>query len=223
MKIGILGTGVVAETLGKRLVQQGHAVKMGSRQAGNPKAQAWAAAAGPQASEGSFADAAAFGELVLHCGKGEMAVEIAEAAGAANLAGKTLLDVTNPLDFGKGLPPGLTVSVTDSMAERIQRAVPGAKVVKGLNTLSATVMVAPGNVPGEHNLFICGNDAGAKEQVKALLTKDLGWPAAAVLDLGDLSAARATESLVLTWVRIMMATGHFNFNWHVAMGPAPKG
>lgn len=221
MKIGILGTGMVGESLGSKLVAQGHSVKMGSRQAGNDKAKAWAAQAGANASEGSFADAAAFGEIVFHCGKGEVAVEIAQAAGEANLKGKVLVDVSNPLDFSKGMPPSLTVANTDSMAERIQKALPGTQVVKALNTLNAYLMVAPASLPGEHNLFLAGDDAGAKATVKALLHKDFGWPEKAILDLGDISVARGLEATLLLWIRIMGALGHANFNWHINIGPAP--
>lgn len=222
MKIGILGTGMVAESLGGKLVAQGHSVKMGSRQAGNEKAVAWAAKAGAHASEGSFADAAAFGDLVFHCGKGDVAVEIAQAAGEANLKGKVLVDVSNPLDFSKGMPPSLSVCNTDSMAERLQKALPGAHVVKALNTLNAYLMVSPSSLAGEHDLFICGNDAGAKATVKGILSKDFGWPEKAILDLGDISVARGLEATLLLWIRIFGALGHANFNWHINVGPAPK-
>jgi predicted dinucleotide-binding enzyme len=146
-------------------------------------------------------------------------VEIAEAAGAENLAGKTLIDLSNPLDFSHGMPPSVTVPSTDSMAERIQARQPRTKVVKTLNTLSCSLMVQPGLVPGDHNLFVCGNDLDAKEAVKALLGREFGWKPAQVLDLGALSAARGLECLVLTWVSIMGSLGHTNFNWHIAVGP----
>ena len=221
MKIGILGTGMVGETIGAKLVKNGHSVKLGARQAGKPEAKAWASAQGPLASEGSFADAASFGEIVFHCGKGALGAEIAEAAGAANLAGKVLIDLTNPLDFSHGMPPSLTLPSTDSMAERIQAKLPQAKVVKTLNTLTCNLMVQPGLVPGDHSLFLCGNDLDAKETVKALLSREFGWKPAQLLDLGALSSARGQEALVLAWVSIMASLGHTNFNWHVAVGPKP--
>ena len=222
MKIGILGTGVVGETLGAKLVKNGHSVKIGARQAGKAEAKAWAAAQGALASEGSFADAAAFGEVVFHCGKGALAVEIAEAAGAANLAGKVLIDLSNPLDFSKGMPPSVTVPSTDSMAERIQARQPKTRVVKTLNTLNCSLMVQPSLVPGDHNLFVCGNDLDAKQAVKDLLSREFGWKPAQLLDLGALSSARGLECLVLTWVSIMGSLGHANFNWHIAVGPKPQ-
>jgi predicted dinucleotide-binding enzyme len=221
MKIGILGTGMVGETIGAKLVKNGHSVKLGARQAGKAEAKAWVSAQGALASEGSFADAAAFGELVFHCGKGALGLEIAEAAGEANLAGKVLVDLTNPLDFSKGMPPSLTVPSTDSMAERVQAKLPRTKVVKALNTLSCSLMVQPGLVPGDHNLFVCGNDLNAKETVKSLLSRDFGWAPAQLLDLGALSSARGLEAMVLAWVSIMASLGHTNFNWHIAVGPKP--
>lgn len=219
MKIGVLGTGMVAQAIASKLVSKGHQVKMGSRD--GSKGQAWADTAGAGASAGSFADAAAFGELVFHCGKGEFGVEIAKAAGADNLNGKVLVDVTNPLDFSKGMPPTLTVCNGNSMAEEIQKVAPGAKVVKVLNTLNAYIMVDASSLAGEHNLFLCGNDPAAKSAVKALLGQDFGWKEGAILDLGDLSAARGTEAAVLLWVRIFGALGHANFNWHINVGPKP--
>jgi predicted dinucleotide-binding enzyme len=222
MKIGILGTGMVGQTIGSALAAKGHPVLMGARQAGKAEAVAWAQAAGANASQGSFADAAAFGELVFNCTKGDAAVAAVQAAGAANLAGKALVDVSNPLDFSKGMPPSLFVGNTDSLGEQVQRAVPQAKVVKALNTLNCYLMVDPSKLAGEHDLFICGDDAGAKAQVTGLLTGAFGWPAARVLDLGPLSSARATEALLPLWIRLYGSLGHANFNFHMNLGPKPK-
>ncbi len=134
MKIGVLGTGMVGTTLATKLAELGHEVKMGSRRAGNEKAVEWASRAGPGASEGSFADAAAFGEVVVNATNGMGSLEALEAAGKDNLAGKVLIDVSNALDFSQGMPPSLIMSNTDSLAEQIQREFPGARVVKSLNT-----------------------------------------------------------------------------------------
>jgi 8-hydroxy-5-deazaflavin:NADPH oxidoreductase len=200
MKIGILGTGTVGETLGTALAARGHDVTMGSRSAGNEKAVAWAAKVGARASHGTFADAAAAGELVILCTAGGGAVEAARAAGAA-LDGKVLIDVTNPLDFAKGFPPSLFFRGDDSLGEQVQRAVPGARVVKALNTISASVMIDPGKVAGgEHDLFVAGNDAAAKATVRELLTGWFGWKH--FVDLGDITGARATESYLAFWVRL---------------------
>ena len=223
MQIGILGTGMVGESLASKLVKNGHAVKMGARQAGNEKAMAWAAKAGGQASEGSFAAAAAFGSIVFNCTAGMHSLEALQAAGAENLKGKVLIDVSNPLDFSKGMPPTLSVGNNDSLGEQIQRAFPETHVVKALNTLNAYLMVDPASLAGDHSLFIAGNDAGAKATVKGLLSKDLGWKPEAILDAGDISASRGTEGIILLWVRIFGGLGHANFNWHINVGPAPKG
>jgi predicted dinucleotide-binding enzyme len=158
VRIGVLGTGEVGNRLGTKLVSLGHEVKMGSRTAKNPKAVEWAKANGPKASAGTFADAAKHGEVVFNCTSGSASLEALKQAEAGNLRGKVLIDVANPLDFSKGMPPSLAVSNTDSLAEQIQRGFPDAKVVKTLNTTSNPVMVNPGLLPGEHDVFVCGND-----------------------------------------------------------------
>ena len=146
MRFGVLGTGMVGQAIAGKLVAVGHEVKMGSREAGNEKAVAWASEAGEGASEGSFADAAGFGEVVVNATAGAHSLEALEAAGAENLAGKVLIDVANALDFSQGMPPTLTVCNDDSLGEQIQRAFPDARVVKALNTINASVMVAPGSL-----------------------------------------------------------------------------
>ncbi len=217
MKIGILGTGVVGRTLGTKLVQLGHEVVMGSRMDRNPKALEWVAAAGAGASAGTFAAAAKAGEIVLNCTSGQHALEAVAMAGKESLAGKILVDVSNPLDFSRGMPPTLTVCNTDSLAEQIQKAFPQAKVVKALNTVNCEVMVNPSLVPGEHELFLCGNDRAAKATVAELLGQ-LGWTRQRLVDLGDITAARATEMLLPFWVRAMMKFGHGIFNIHLTVG-----
>lgn len=200
MRFGVLGTGTVGAAIATRLVELGHEAKMGSRDAANPKAREWAAGRGAGASVGTFAEAAAFGEIVFNCTAGTASLEALRAAGASNLRGKVLVDVANPLDFSKGMPPSLfTAAAGDSLAERIQAAFPDARVVKALNTVNAGVMGHPEKVPGETDLFVAGNDAGARERVAALL-HELGWKT--VLDLGDLTAARGLEAYLLLWMRL---------------------
>ncbi|HEX8439544.1 NADPH-dependent F420 reductase [Archangium sp.] len=213
MKIAVLGTGVVGETIASKLVALGHEVKMGSRSANNEKAAAWVKKAGAKASQGTFADAAAFGELLFNCTLGTGSIPALEAAGKENLKGKILLDLSNPLDFSKGMPPTLFVSNDDSLGERIQRAFPELKVVKTLNTISAPVMVDPSRIPGEHTVFVSGNDAEAKNRVKQFLTESFGWKH--VMDMGDITTARGTESYLLLWVRMWGALGTPDFNVHV--------
>ncbi|HVD11820.1 MAG TPA: NAD(P)-binding domain-containing protein [Gaiellaceae bacterium] len=214
MRVAVLGTGVVGRTLGTKLVELGHEVKMGSRTPDNAPAAEWVASAGDAAGQGTFADAAAFGELVLNCTGGAVALEALTAAGGDNLEGKTVLDVSNPLDFSRGRPPTLTVCNTDSVGEQIQRTFPGARVVKGLNTMNCGVMVEPSLVPGEHDVLICGDDESAKSEVSELL-RSFGWPAERILDLGDITSARGLEMCVALWLRLAAAFGT-HVNIHVA-------
>lgn len=224
MRIGILGTGVVGATLGGKLVAGGHDVRMGSRTAGNARAVAWVAEAGSgagSASEGTFADAASFGEVVLNCTAGAASLAALEQAGHGNLAGKILIDVANPLDFSRGMPPSLTVCNTDSLGEQIQRAVPEARVVKTLNTLNCLIMADPTLVPGDHDVFVSGNDPAARASVAGYLQDWFGWPASSIIDLGDITSARGTEMILPLWVQLMGTLGTATFNWHVARAAVP--
>src|SRR6185312_13838273 len=171
MKIGIFGTGMVGATLGTKLTQLGHQVKMGSRTVNNEKASKWVSENGANASQGTFADAAAFGEIVFNCTKGEGAIDAIKSAGEKNLNGKVLIDVSNSLDFSHGMPPLLlpALSNTNSLGEEIQKTAPGAKVVKALNTVNCGLMVNPAMLAGAHDLFICGNDESAKATVTDIL------------------------------------------------------
>lgn len=208
MKIGVLGTGMVGQTLGAKLVSMGHEVMMGGRTADNEKVRSFVAKTGGRA--GDFAAAAAFGELLIHCTRGDTALEVLRQAGAQNLAGKILLDISNPLDFSRGFPPSLSISNTDSLGETIQREFPEARVVKSLNTVTAAVMVNPGMIHGAHTVFVSGNDKPAKGKIMDLL-RSLGW--SSIIDLGDITSARATEQMLPLWTRLYSAfgTGEFNF------------
>jgi predicted dinucleotide-binding enzyme len=217
MRIGVLGTGIVGSTIGTKLVGLGHEVMMGSREAGGEKAQAWIDEAGAGAGEGTFADAAAFGELVFNCTAGIHSVAVLESAGPTSLAGKILVDVANPLDFSQGFPPSLAVSNTDSIGEQIQRALPETRVVKGLNTMNCSVMVDPTVVPGDHAVFVCGEDAAAKDQVADLLGA-FGWPRERILDLGGIRSARGKEMYLPLWLELMGALGTGTFNIGVLVG-----
>ena len=213
MKIGILGTGIVGKTIGTKLVQLGHNVKMGSRTANNEKASEWVKTSGANASQGTFAEAAAFGELLFNCTSGMVSLEALKIAGASNMNGKILIDISNPLDFSKGMPPTLSVCNSDSLGEQIQRAYPQVKVVKTLNTLNCNIMVNPSLVPGSHDIFVSGNDAGAKAKVIDILKSWFGWKT--VIDLGDITTARGTEMLLPIWIRLMGAFQTPNFNFKI--------
>ena len=214
MKIGILGTGIVGKTLGTKLAKLGHDVRMGSRAAGGEKAKAWVKETGSKSSEGTFADAAAHGEIVFNCTSGMASLEALKAAGAKNLQGKVLVDVSNPLDFSKGMPPTLSVCNTDSLGEQIQRAYPTAKVVKSLNSVTAAAMVEPSLIPGAHTMFVSGNDAKAKAEVINLLKTGFGWKE--VMDLGDITGARSQEMILPLWLRLFINLKTPNVSIHVA-------
>lgn len=217
MKIAVLGTGMVGDTIGSKLIELGHEVIMGSRTADNEKAQAFAAKHNGKASAGTFADAAKFAEIIFNCTAGAASVEALKMAGEANINEKIIVDIANPLDFSKGAPPSLiaALSNTHSLGEEIQKTFPSANVVKTLNTMWCGLMVNPAMIGGgDHTNFICGNNADAKQQVKALLN-EFGWKNENILDLGDISSARGTESVLPIWLRIWNATQNGAFNLKV--------
>ncbi len=209
MRIGVLGTGTVGQAIATRLCELQHEVFMGAREAGNERAAGWAAHHGPTGRAGTFAEAAAFGTIVFVCTAGHGAVDAVTSA-AGELSGKVVIDLTNPLDHS-GDALKLFVGNDDSLGESIQRAAPDAKVVKTLNTVNNAVMVNPSLVPGDHVMFISGDDDQAKATARLLL-EQFGWPADSIIDLGDLTGARAQEAYLLLWVRLMKPLGGLNFN-----------
>ncbi|KAA2266551.1 NADP oxidoreductase [Solihabitans fulvus] len=209
MKIAVLGTGEVGRRLATKLASLGHEVTMGSRTADNAAAAAWAEE--NDAAHGTFADAAGVADLVVNATSGQVSLAALEAAGADNLSGKILVDVSNALDFSGGFPPKVGLPDGGSVAEQLQRAFPETRVVKTLNTMSNSVMVEPSRVPGHHTVFLSGDDERAKAEVSALL-ESFGWTPAQITDLGDLSSARATESFVELWLRLYGVLGPVDFN-----------
>jgi len=216
MRIGILGTGTVGQTFGTRLRNLDHDVTLGAREAGNPRALEWAEA--HAATAGTFTEAVAGADLVINATAGQYAVNALEMAGGNQaLAGKVVLDVSNPLDFSTG-ELRLTVCNTDSVGEQLQRTFPDARIVKSLNTVNGSVMVEPTLVPGAHTIFVAGNDADAKQVVTGLLG-ELGWVVANVLDLGGIEASRGLEMYMPLWVSILRALdGNLAFNINVVQG-----
>jgi predicted dinucleotide-binding enzyme len=215
MNIAVLGTGVVGNTIGSALLRLGHSVKMGSRTKTNEKANAWVAANGANASQGTFADAAAFGNVIFNCTKGDGALDALRLAGAENLKSKVLIDISNPLDFSKGMPPSLFICNTDSLSEQIQRAFPEVKVVKSLNIVNCEVMVnaAKSSAGDRGTMFVSGDDAEAKLLVIKEFLSPWGWDD--VIDLGDITTARGTEMMLPVWVRIWGATGNGHFSFKI--------
>jgi predicted dinucleotide-binding enzyme len=212
MKMAVIGTGGVGQTIGSKLVQLGHEVMMGSREATNEKGLAWVKATGARASLGTFAEAARFGELAFNCTAGTGSIAALTAA-ADGLAGKVVIDLSNPLDFSKGMPPSLFTSTSDSLGEQAQKLLPKSHVVKALNHVTASVMVDPKQVGGgDHDALICGNDAAAKARVTELL-KEFGWQR--VVDLGDITGSRALEHYLALWLRLMFSLGSPQFSLKV--------
>ena len=211
MRVGVLGTGAVGTAIATKLIEGGHEVTMGSRAADNPDALAWANAAGERARAGTFAHAGANGQLLFNCTAGDASLAALGSVPGEDLAGKVLVDVSNPLDFSQGFPPTLTVCNSISLGELIQRDYPAVRVVKALNTMNNQVMVDPSRLGGDSVVFLSGDDADAKRDVAALL-EEFGWPAASILDLGDITTARGPEMFLPLWLRIMGAIGTADFN-----------
>ncbi len=226
MKISIIGTGSVGQTLAAKFAELGHEVIMGTRNVseklagtskdgyGNPPFSKWYKAnSGIKLS--TFPEAAAAGEIVINATHGGSSIEALSQAGAKNLAGKILIDIANPLDFSQGMPPSLIPGLcnTNSLGEEIQKEFPYALVIKTLNTMWSGLMVNPGMIGGgDHINYISGNDTEAKNKVKKILNQ-LGWKEENIIDLGDISGARASESVLLIWLKVMrvLQTGTFNF------------
>jgi len=211
MRVGVIGSGMVGKAIADRLLELGHEVRMGSRNSDGPAAQ-WAAQAGDRAAAGDFARAAAFGELVVNATAGSRSLDALHLAGQRNLAGKVLLDVANPINTTAGSGPmTLTVANSSSLAEQIQHEFPEARVVKALNTMNCTVMVNPKLIPGEHVVFVSGDDPDAKQLVTRLLGS-IGWPESQIVDLGDVATARGTEAFLLLWLPLWQALDRREFN-----------
>jgi hypothetical protein len=212
MKIAVLGTGMVGDTIGSKLIDLGHEVFMGSRTASNEKTKAFEAKHNGRARAGKFSEAASYGEILFNCTAGAGSINALEMADERNIAGKIIVDISNPLDFSHGNPPILSLSNTSSLGEEIQKRFPDTKVVKALNTMWCGLMVNPSLInEGDHNTFICGNDYSAKEKVKEMLIS-FGWKGKNIQDLGDITSARGMEMYLPLWLRIWGATKNGAFN-----------
>jgi 8-hydroxy-5-deazaflavin:NADPH oxidoreductase len=225
MKIGIFGTGEVGRTLGSALAGKGHEVMLGTRDVGRKMKEkapekgslafsAWLAK-NKKVLLGTFAEAAGHGELLMNATAGHASLEALSKVKPADLKGKILIDVSNALGPWEEGPMELFVANTDSLAERIQRAHPGVRLVKALNTIAAHLMVNPaGLAGGDHDVFVAGNDPAARDRVVRFLRTEFGWRT--VLDLGDLTAARGLEMMIMAWLKIWAALGTGDFNFKVA-------
>src|SRR5262245_8498691 len=212
MKVAVLGTGMVGKTLATKLLQLRHGVVMGSRSGNSEAGQEWLKSVGGKGNVATFTEAAAFAEVVFDCTNGANSLAALRQAGAANLRGKILIHVSNPLDFSNGMPPTLTICNTDSLGEQVQREFPDTLVVKALSTVNCALMVQPSVLPGDHNLFICGNTAEAKGKVAGWLSEWFGWKSSNIIDLGDIAGARGMEMWMPLWLRLYGKIGHPHFN-----------
>ncbi len=224
MKVAIIGSGIVGQTLGKKLVELGHDVIVGTRDPNKlDEAKGWAGslgdwlnAVGNKATVATFAAAAAQGEIVINATHGMASLAALQTAGAENLQGKILIDVANELDFSQGMPPKSLAADTTSLGEKIQAAFPNTKVVKTLNTMNCAVMVNPQQIAdGNHTVFVSGNDADAKAKVTVLL-QSFGWTD--IFDLGDLTSARGTEMMMPIWLRAFGKLGNVPYNFKIVVG-----
>lgn len=215
MKYAVLGTGMVGNTLATKLITLGHEVCMAARSAENETALAWAAEQGDRAGANSFQAAAAWADRLILAVKGAVVLDVVATLDDALLKGKTVIDVTNPLDSAQGFPPPLIaeLSNTTSAGEAVQAALPSAHVVKTLNTMNHHVMVDPSRVPGRHDVFLCGDHDAGKAAAAEMLV-EFGWTDP--IDLGPMSSARGTEGLMLFWLRMMKVVGGTDFNYAIA-------
>ena len=212
MKMAVFGTGTVGDTIGSKLISLGHDVMMGSRTSDNEKIKAFVAKHPGKAGAGTYADAAAFGDVIFNCTAGVGSIEALTLAGESGIRDKVVVDIANPLDFSRGLPPSLTVCNTTSLGEQIQEAFPKARIVKALNTMWCGIMVNPGMINGgDHDTFICGNDADAKEAVRRILSS-FGWAEKNIHDLGDITKSRGTEMYLPLWLSIYGPSNFAAFN-----------
>jgi len=212
MKVGILGTGDVAQVLGSAFVALGHEVRLGSRTPGNPKATAWVEKTSGKGSTGTFADAAMFGEVLVLATLGVAAPEAIRLAGPSHFDGKVVIDATNPLSFSAQGAPSLAIGHSTSQGEENQKAIPKAHVVKAFNTVGNSSFFRPKFPQGPPDMFICGNDAAAKKKVEQIL-HDFGW--SSVIDIGGIEGSREMEALCILWVKTAIHFGDFTIAFRV--------
>ena len=213
--MGVLGTGMVGVTIADKLLELDYEVMMGSRSSINERALEWSKSKSNKAKIGNFNQAAAFGDILFLCVKGESALDVVKSIDTANIRGKTIIDISNPLDFSKGMPPFLipTQTNTNSLGEEIQKALPEANIVKALNIVSSSIMVSKQKPGGNPTMFISGNNSKAKQEAANIL-REFAWDD--IIDLGDITTARGTEMILPLWVRTMLVFGHGDFAFKVS-------
>jgi hypothetical protein len=214
-RVGVLGSGEVGRRLAAGFSSRGHDVMIGTREPGKPELSEWLSGDGAGIKAGTFAEAAAHGELVVLAVLGNAAEDAIADAGPEHFAGKVVIDAMNPLDFSGGFPPKLSISGEDSLGERVQRAVPDAKVVKAFNTIGNQYFVDPSFSEGLPTMLIAGNDDDAKRTVGDIVA-DFGWPDA--IDLGGIEGSRELEAICIAWVKIGGRRGAWDHGFKVLAG-----
>jgi predicted dinucleotide-binding enzyme len=215
MKVGILGSGEVAQSLANGFLTLGNEVMLGSRETGNPAASQWAKSAGPKGKAGTFEQAAGFGELIVLATLGTATPRAIEMAGPRHFDGKLVWDATNPLDFSQGMPPRLVGGLGNSAAETHQRLLPKANVVKVFNTVGNALFFRPKLQAGLlGDMFLCGNDADAKRRT-ADLVREFGWEP---MDIGGIETSHYLEATCMVWILNAMR----NNDWNRAFKLVPK-
>ena len=207
MKIGIIGSGSVAQAIGSGLITAGHQVMLGSRDPAKPAISSWLDKSGSAAHAGTFAEAAQFGEINFVATRGTATEQALQLAGPDNFSGKVVVDVTNPLKMNAEKQMILAPLPDGSLGETVQRLLATAKVVKALNTVNSAHMVRPRFPGGIPEMFLCGNDVDAKKTVGEILSS-FGWTP---IDAGSIEAARLLEPLSLLGIRLALASGNWNY------------
>lgn len=214
-RVGVLGTGVVGRRLAVGFASRGHDVMIGSRDPGKPELREWQAGEGTGIGAGTFAETAAFGELLVLAVLGDAAEQVLTEAGPVSFSGKVVIDTMNPLDFSAGFPPTLSITGADSLGERVQRQLPEAKVVKAFNTIGNAYFVDPVFAEGKPTMLIAGDDTDAKRLVGDVLA-DFGWPEP--VDIGGIEGSRELEAICIAWIKIGGARGAWDHGFKLLVG-----
>ena len=214
-RVGVLGTGEVGRRLASGFRGRGHEVTIGSRDPEKPELREWLSTEGAGIQAGTFTEAAAGSELLVLAVLGDAAEEVIADAGRESFAGKVVIDAMNPLDFSGGFPPKLSISGEDSLGERVQRALPDAKIVKAFNIIGNPYFVDPSFSEGQPTMLIAGNDADAKRTVTDLLA-DFGW--SDIVDIGGIDGSRELEAICIAWVKIGGVRGAWDHGFKLLVG-----
>ncbi len=214
-QVGVLGSGEVGRRLAAGFTSRGHEVMIGTRDPDKRELREWLSGEGAGIEAATFAQTAAHGELLVLAVLGDAAEQAIANAGPANFSGKVVIDAMNPLDFSAGFPPKLSIAGEDSLGERVQRALPDAKIVKAFNTIGSQYFVDPSLSEGLPTMLIAGNDEDAKRTVGDVLA-DFGWPDP--IDIGGIESSRELEAICIAWVKIGGRRGAWDHGFKLLVG-----